>query len=250
MIYFFISNIICRFASVINQNYIIMKNQVISVAQLVSSSISNFLGSEFITISRNEFKRLLETNTDDISSLLISLIYYNKHNGSRMINGKSAVEKLSYACTYIGHDYANKVNERLLAQAKKQAQETGEKVEDIFNKFVAQNARGLVRKNNVLYYNAKNLSLLRIRAYVKHEKNGNVENATIEKSLGLFHNDELKTFEECKSLDLFTPSYFTPKKSKGRGQLTKGENDFQIRTYNLENIQAIKFRGNVYKLVD
>ena len=197
------------------------------------------LTDEMNDISQNELVEMLKGM--NVNSSMISLFYYGDYSYSRTEKGAKKLKSLSYKRAFIGHDYQNKVNARLIAEAK----EKGIEVET----FVAQKANGLEKISNVLYKNK--YGQYRVRVYFGHKKNGKVEQASDSKHLGYFTKDDNPiSFETAKANDMFMPSFFEKNENtKGRGALTKNVNDFQINNYSVENILAIAINGKVYRVI-
>ena len=78
----------------------------------------------------------------NVSSKLISFVYFGDYAKSRTKQGVKLLKKASYNRVFIGHNYQNKVNARL----EKQAKENGLNVEE----FKAKKANGLTKISDVL----------------------------------------------------------------------------------------------------
>ena len=64
-----------------------------------------------------------------------------------------------------------------------------------------------------------------------------------------FHKGQPIKKEDAIAQGLFMDSYFTPKKTAGRGTVSEDKNFFRL-TINLENIIAITYRGQKYRIAD
>lgn len=160
----------------------------------------------------------------------INLTYKTDESGSRTIAGKKALQKEVTLNVTLNADYQKKVN-RIL-----------ENKQDTVGDFEANEMKG------------KKLSFDDCRCIVESEKTGNKmlycfreHNAKSETTY--FHNDCVISFEKAKEKDLFSPSFFTEKKTAGRGEVAE-ENDFSVFTVGIDKIKRITIKGDEYLIKD
>lgn len=176
----------------------------------------------------------------NFNSKLISFVYFGDYAKSRTKNGLKMLKKASYNRVFVGHNYQDKVNARLLKVANEKGID--------FKTFKAQKANGLEKISDLLYINKK--GQYRLRGYHGHENVNGVERASKTKTLGYFKSVtfERVTEEQATNENLFTPSHFKKDDYKaGRGSLVE-QNNFRVNNYSIENIAKIVIEGNVYEI--
>jgi len=223
----------------ITKNQPTVKATVNNSLKVLDTFDSTLLNTTPIDISQDYLIEILKNINPN--SGMVSLFYYGDFSASRTKQGKKLLKKLSYQRIFIGHNYQNKVNSRLIAQAKND----GIDVEE----FLSKKASGLTKLSNVLYQNKK--EQYRLRGYLGHEKNGLTELVSDAKSLGYYtQNDVSIDFEIAKENNMFAPSFFVKKtNTAGRGSLTENDNNFQVRNFSIENILGIAILGKVYRVL-
>ena len=150
------------------------------------------------------------------------IVYFVNESGSRMINKNKALQKLVRTAITVGSNYESRVNRDL--------EKRGEE-----GNFTAQGMSGQTRLNKYVSQSDKSgkKNLISI-----------VEHRNVPQTI-YFHEGKKISFEKAKELDLFMPSYFEPKKTSGRGNMSE-EKDFNYFTVGFDNILSIKIKGVKY----
>lgn len=159
----------------------------------------------------------------------IGLIYLVDESKSKTVKGQKLVQKLVHTRVTIGSSYEKKVN-RILEN--KQGEETPN--------FEAQAPKGkMFFANNIL---------TDIKTESKYYLNAIIENG-VKRSTTYFHNGAKIEKEQAIAMDLFTPAFFAPKATCGRGAIEQS-NDFSVITPNLENIVGLNMNGEKYIVLE
>ena len=177
-------------------------------------------------ITRNELITILR-NTK--GATFANLTYKVDESKSRTINKKKALQKEVTVNVTLNADYAKKVN-RVLENKQDETPDFEAKAMNGKTKSfddcrcIVENARG----NRMLYCFIEN-NAPRLTTY--------------------FHNDCVITKDKAIKLNLFTPAFFKPKETVGRGSV-KSENDFSVITPSINNIKRIKMNKEEYIIID
>ena len=152
------------------------------------------------------------------------LVAFTDESGSRTVKGSKVLQKLTFRNITIGSDYEARVERR-----------TGEEFES-----QAMIGKEFVEGSNCLARATKNPS----KKYLVCDQELKTKVHT-----HFFHNSQPIKKEDAISQDLFAPSYFTPKTTAGRGQVSEDKNFFRL-TVTLENVIALTYKGQKYRIAD
>ena len=137
---------------------------------------------------------------------------------------KQLQKQVTITHVYLNHKYQNKVN-----NLNETTDFVARPLED-FGKFrISSTLIGAIKSGNVMI-------------------DGKVLNKESIKSVQYFHLGNKITKEEAIAKGLFTPAFFKPKATKGRGTVSV-ENDFSIINTSLKKIDQITIDKQVYKVV-
>lgn len=168
-----------------------------------------------------------------------SILYFVDESGAATVNKEKVAKKLTFTPITLGSDYTRKV-EKILKN-KQGADENYE--------FVAKQMSG----RDVLYstlVQTTRTGVLGIYATVENHQKNKIRSKLFFDGR-MYDRKELETlhFERIEQglKGIFMPSYFTPKATKGQGEI-KAENDFGIVTTHLSNIRKIKIGKMLYRV--
>lgn len=173
------------------------------------------------TISRNELRQILAKNK---GVTFAHIVAFTDESGSRTINKKKALQKLTFRNVTIGSDYTARVERRIEGEFESQA----------------MSGKAFVEGTNCLAYSLKDSN----KEYLVCDQELKSKVHT-----QFFHNGQPIKKADAIAQDLFSPSYFTPKQTAGRGLVSEDKN-FHRLTFTLENIIAITYRGQKYRIAD
>ena len=173
------------------------------------------------TISANEFLAMVLKNN---GSTFAHVVAFTDEHGSRTEKGRKVLQKLTFRNITIGSSYEGRVERRI-----------GESFES-----EAMSGKAFVEGSNCVAYALKDES----KKYLVCDQELKTKVHT-----QYFHNGKPIKKDEAKASDLFAPSYFAPKKTAGRGQVSEDKNFFRL-TIGLDNIIAITLRGQKYRIAD
>jgi len=181
-----------------------------------------------ITVTSNQLGAILSTVT---KSTICNVTYMVDERKSKTVGGKKQVQKrVNIANLYLNQNYGKKVNNIL-------SQKQGNN-----EPFVAQEMKGKERINTVLVASLKTGKIL---------LDGKVLFSESRTLLDYFHNGTkiyASKSDDTLNSHLFAPSFYkVSTQGSGRG-LIDTENDFQMITLGLDNIEKIKFQGQWYKV--
>jgi len=173
------------------------------------------------TINRSEMTTIFSKNN---GATFAHIVMFGDEHGSRTVKGAKLVQKLTFRNITIGAPYKGRIERR-----------TGEE-------FIPEEMSGkeFVEGTNCLARATKNPSKLYL--VCDQELKAKVHTQ-------YFHNGQPIKKADAIAQDLFAPSYFAPKQTAGRGQVSEEKNFFRL-TIGLDNIIAITFRGQKYRIAD
>lgn len=158
-----------------------------------------------------------------------NVVYHVDESGSRQIEGKKALQKITRVNITIGSKYEARVNRDLVKQ--------GEEAN-----FTAQSMSGKE------YVNEECILATDCKTKTKNYLVAVVENSTVPKTV-YFHQNKRISKEKAIEMNLFAPSYFADKKTAGRGNVSE-EKDFHIINPNVDNILSITLNKVKYVVED
>lgn len=172
-------------------------------------------------ISRAELVEMLKKNK---GVTFAHVVMFGNESGSRVIGGVKALQKLTFRNVTIGSSYESRVERR-----------TGEE-------FESQEMKGknFVEGTNCLAYATKDESKL----YLVCDQELKAKVFT-----QYYHQGKPIKKADAIAQNLFAPSYFSEKKTAGRGTVSEEKNFFRL-TMGIENIVAITLRGQKYRIAD
>jgi len=148
-----------------------------------------------------------------------SCVYFVDESGSKQVSGKKVLQKLVRVSITLGAKYDNRINKDLVKNGEE-------------GNFTAQAMSGKEYINNegILATDTKTKTKLYLVAVVEnHAKPDTI----------YFYEGKKISKERAIELNLFMPSYFTPKTTMGRGNMSE-EKNFHIINPNLDNIISLK----------
>ena len=173
------------------------------------------------TITGTEFKEIL---TKHKGATFAHVVVFGDEHGSCTKDKKRVLQKLSFRNVTVGAPYQGRIERR-----------TGEVFEPEEMK-----GKAFVEGSNCIAYAIKDET----KKYLvcDQEKKTKVHSQ-------YFHKGQPIKKADAIAQKLFMDSYFTPKKTAGRGTVSEDKNFFRL-TINLENIIAITYKGQKYRIAD
>ena len=174
------------------------------------------------TVTVNELATILKAIT---KSTVCNITYTVDESQSKTVAKVKQLQKqVTISHVYLNHKYANKVN-----NLNKTIDFVAKSLED-YGKFrISSTLIGAIKSGNVMI-------------------DGKVLNSESIKSIQYYHKGTEISKADAVDQNLFTPAYFKPKATKGRGSVSV-ENDFGIINTSLSKIDSIKIEKQVYELV-
>lgn len=154
-----------------------------------------------------------------------SLVYFVDESGAKTVDKKKVLQKLVRVNCTIGASYEKRINRDLIKQGEE-------------DNFTAQSMSGKE------YINDEGIVAIDIKTRTKHYLVATVENHTIPDTI-YFHEGKRISKEKAIEQNLFMPSYFTPKTTSGRGNMSE-EKDFHTINPNLDNIISLNLNRTKY----
>jgi len=170
---------------------------------------------EKITITKSQLREMLMKFKGVTFSHLVA---FTDEHGSRLVKGARQLQKLTYRNVTIGSDYTKRVNRRLDKQGE---------IADFVSE--AMKGKHFVEGSNILAAADKDVT----KEYLVCDQERTAKVRTT-----FFHQGKKIAKEQAIAKDLFSPSYFSEKKTAGRGQVDEENNFFRL-TLGLDNIIAI-----------
>jgi len=149
--------------------------------------------------------------------------YFTDESGSRTVNKEKVLQKSVTTQITVGSSYEKRINRDLVKQG-----------ED--DNFTAQQMSGKEHISSLIVQATKNPDNKMLCCVVEHH---------IKPETKYFYKGNEISFEDAKAQDLFSPSFFTPKDTSGRG-LMSVERDFHFFTLGLDKIRFLKVGGIKY----
>lgn len=177
---------------------------------------------KIINLSKNQLIAELSEFKKHISATGVafgSVVYFVDESGSKTVQGKKVLQKLVRVSITLGAKYDNRINKDLVKNGEE-------------GNFTAQAMSGKEYINNegILATDTKTKTKLYLVAVVEnHSKPDTI----------YFHEGKRISKKDAIDKGLFMPSYFTPKTTMGRGNMSE-EKDFHIINPNLDNIISLK----------
>lgn len=175
-------------------------------------------------ISRNEFVDMLKKTK---GTTFASITYFIDESKSKTINKKKVLQKSVTTNVTLNSDYEKKVNRVMLKQDDPAN----------FKAFEMKGKEQVFPGCRCIVKNAKDEFML--NCVIEHNTN---------KVTKYFFNGLPITIDEAIKQDLFTPSFFAPKTTAGRGTVDD-ENDFSVITPKIENIKCATLNSTEYIII-
>lgn len=170
-------------------------------------------------INKAELKNLLTNFRKNFGSVAFgNVVYFVDESGSKTVQGKKVLQKLTRVNITIGANYEGRINRDLVKQ--------GEEAN-----FTAQAMSGKV------YVNDEGVLATDTKTGTKNYLVATVENHTKPETI-YFHEGKRISKEKAIEANLFMPSYFTPKTTSGRGNMSEAK-DFHTISPNVDNIISL-----------
>lgn len=188
--------------------------------------------NKIVYLTRVELKNKLLNFRKEISATGVAfgnVVYFVDESGSRVSKGKKMLQKFVRTNVTIGADYTARINRDLVRQ--------GEEAN-----FEAQHMSGKEYHNEerVLAFDTKTKTKNYLVAVVEHHTKPDTV---------YFHEGKHITKDKAIEMNLFMPSYFEPKTTAGRGNMSE-EKDFHIINPNLANIRSLTLNKVKYVVID
>lgn len=183
-------------------------------------------------ITRIQLLNLLSNFRKNITNTGVAfgnVVYFVDESGSKQVGGKKVLQKFVRVKLTIGSNYEGRINRDLT----KQHQEAN---------FTAQSMSGKE------YINDEGVIATDIKTRTKHYLVATVENHTKPDTIYFFQGKRISK-EKAIELDLFMPSYFTPKTTSGRGNMSEAR-DFHIINPNFDNIISLTLNKTKFIIED
>lgn len=187
---------------------------------------------KFVKITREKLLQTLIDFRKNVSATGVAfgnVVYHVDESGSRTKGGKKLLQKITRVNITIGSNYEGRVNRDLTKQGEE-------------SNFTAQSMSGkrYVNDEGILATDEKTGTKKYLVAVVEHK--------TSPKTV-YFH--EGKRIKKAKAVrrDMFADSYFTPKTTMGRGNVSE-ERDFHIINPNIDAIISITLNKVKYIIED
>ncbi|HUT86360.1 MAG TPA: hypothetical protein VMW66_05970 [Elusimicrobiales bacterium] len=148
-----------------------------------------------------------------------SIVYFVDESGAKVKGGKKVLQKLVRVSITLGAKYDNRINKDLVKNGEE-------------GNFTAQSMSGkeYVNEERILATDTKTGTKFYLVAVVEnHAKPDTI----------YFHEGKRITKDKAIELGLFMPSYFAPKTTMGRGNMSEAK-DFHIINPNVDNIISLK----------
>lgn len=185
-----------------------------------------------IYITQAELERMFLNFNKEVSLsgvTFANVIYKGDVSGSRTIEKKKALQKVTEVQITLGSSYEAKVQRLIVKQHADSSFEAGK-----------MNGKSYTNGfQNPVVHADKNPDFKMLVMIVEH--------STKRKST-YFRNGEVITIERATELDLLTPSFFTPKSTAGCG-LVNEENDFDFNTLGFDKIIQITLNKTDYMII-
>lgn len=152
-----------------------------------------------------------------------NLVYFTQESGSKTVNKEKVLQKFVRTNITLGASYENRVNRDLVKQ-------------DEESNFTAQEMTGKKYISKVLATDTKTEIKTYLVGVVEHRTNPVVI---------YFHAGKRISKDEAIKQNLFMPSYFTEKKTSGRGNMQE-ITDFHMITLNIENLISLTLNKTKY----
>lgn len=157
-----------------------------------------------------------------------NITYGVNESGSITVNKQKALQKISRQLVTLGSDYEARINRDLA----KREEETN---------FTALGITGRTHINSMLV-KADKTEELQLRMITEHRN--------LRKGVVIyFHEGQRISKAKAIEKNLFMPSYFTPKSTSGRGNMSE-ETDFNFVTLGVKNILSLTMNKTRYIIED
>ena len=170
-------------------------------------------------ITKEELTLKIATASKELKTR-ISIQYFGDESKSKVKNKKKVLQKRNFVVVGLNGEYKKMIEARTKEE------------------FIPRTMLGKIKVMNNIYKSEKTGKLL-VKLYSYKSDFSETE---------YFHNSEKISFEKAKELNLFQPSFFTKKKTVGRGTVSK-DKDFSIFTLGIDKIEGVKIGGVIYKII-
>ena len=147
-----------------------------------------------------------------------NVVYFVDESGAKTVDKKKVLQKLVRVNLTLGANYESRINRDLLKQGEE-------------DNFTAQSMSGKV------YVNNEGIVAMDVKSGIKRYLIATVENHTKPDTF-YFHEGKRISREKAIENNLFMPSYFAPKTTSGRGNMSEAK-DFHTISPNVENIISL-----------
>jgi len=176
---------------------------------------------KIVRLTNGQLLALLSEFRKNISATGVAfgnIVYFVDEGGSKTINKQKALQKFVRTNITLGANYEKRINRDLIKQG------------EVAN-FTAQ------AKSGMHYINEEGVICVDDKTGLKHYVVASVENQTTPETI-YFHEGKRISKAQAIEKELFMPSYFTPKETSGRGNMSE-EKDFHTINPNLSNVISL-----------
>jgi len=188
-----------------------------------------------VTITRERLVDMFRNFKKEVSFsgvTFLKVVYANDVAGSRTINKKKALTKITEAIITVGASYEKKINK--IAEVKQQMGDVDFKAQKMLGKFYKYGVDVPV----VASEKKPDFEMLVMMIEQHQRKN---------RSSVYFYNGKPISIADANEKNLLQPSFFKAKPTAGRGVVNE-ENDFDINTLGFDKIVSIKVNNTVFKV--
>lgn len=187
--------------------------------------------TEVEKITREKLVNMFENYKTEIAFTGVAfanITYQVDESGSKTVGGKKVLQKLSRQLVTLGSNYEARINRDL----EKRNEE---------GNFTALAITGRTHVNAMLV-KADKTQEYQLRMITEHRN--------LRKGVVIYFKDGQRISKKAAiEQNLFMPSYFTPKSTSGRGNMSE-ENDFNFVTLGVKNIHSITMNKKRYIIED
>ncbi len=174
-----------------------------------------------VRLTKGQLLALLSEFRKNISATGVAfgnIVYFVDEGGSKTANKQKVLQKFVRTNITLGADYEKRINRDLTKQG------------EVAN-FTAQ------AKSGMEYINDEGIICIDLKTRLKHYVVGSVEHHTTPDTI-YFHEGKRISKAQAIEKELFMPSYFAPKETSGRGNMSE-EKDFRTINPNIDNVISL-----------
>jgi len=189
-----------------------------------------------VKITREQLKELFRNFKKNVSLTGVTfakVIYKNDVSGSVQVKGEKQLQKVTECIITMGAGYESKVKRIDEKQGTEESLFQARKLNGKFYKYGIENPVVASEKD-------PDFEMLVMIVEAKQRKN---------RTSTYYHKGQEVTIEQAKEMNLLQPSFFSKKKTAGRG-LVSEENDFDFLTLGFDKILTLTMNKTDYLVID